>query len=382
MGGVWAFCIFLLTIIISIIGAHLYNSKFNNNNKDFDKIDNDHEVIHTNQIEIYEKIDSESLDIKQAIENQKQEFDKLREDLSHKKEYGQEFEEEKRKILELSETTDEAFEAWEKAQKRLGSNEFAELLIAETAALYEAGEYYKALDAAEKAYRVNPKDFNVVNWYGIAYQFTGNYKKAEKMLLNAIELADNYMYVAAAKSNLAGVLQKLNRDEEAEMLYLESLEIKRKSYEPNHPEIATSLGNLAGVFRVNGKYKESEKLYRESLNIDRKIYEPDHPSIAISLGNLAGVLTDLHKYKEAEQLHSESLSIMRKAYDTNHPKIATGLNNLANLYFYMEKYSEAKRYMDEAIFITKRTLGENHPDTRTSLQSLEMINEKLAEQGE
>lgn len=397
MAWLWAFCIFLLGIIISIIGAHLYNSKFNNNNKDFDKIDDDHEAMHKNQLATYDKIDSESQDIKQAIEKQTQEYERLREEISHKKEYGQEFEEEKRKILELSENSDEAFEAWEKAQERLGSNEFAELLVAETKALEEAGEYYKALETAEKAYKISPTNFDIVNWYGCAFKWIGDYESAKRKLEDALRLAEDQKQVATAKGNLACLLHESGNYKEAEALYRESLDIKRDVYETNHQSIAIEYGNLAGVLQDIGrqeetkgnytealsKYQESVELFRKSLAMCKIIYNSESSHVATALSNLAGALRYLKEYEESEELYRAGLDIARKVYRPDHPKMAIHIGNLAGaLQFLARKYLEndpikAKKMFEEAeklfhtaLEIIKINYEESHPYMAVSISNI------------
>jgi len=95
-------------------------------------------------------------------------------------------------------------------------------------------------------------------------------------------------------------------------LYEESLSIFKKVLGEDHPNVATLLNNLArllkkqvniltsfrsitaprygGLLSFQGKYDEAEPLYKQSLEIKKKVYGEDHPSIATGLNNLAGLL--------------------------------------------------------------------------------------------
>ena len=58
----------------------------------------------------------------------------------------------------------------------------------------------------------------------------------------------------------------LNEPAEAEPLYREALEMKRKLLGDAHPELAAGLNNLAFVLETRGDYRGAEKAYRESLD--------------------------------------------------------------------------------------------------------------------
>jgi len=330
----------LILLILGFFVTGLLGKKFFNNKKDFDKIHNENDTSLANQeniINTTNNTDANIAKILEMLDESEKHYKENTKAIVEKKGYEQDFSEELDEVIQESKDVGELYSQWEHFSNKI-TPKLVSVLLAEVEALHEAGEYYKALESAEKAYRINPKDFNVVNWCGIAFKFSGNYDQAERKLKDAIDLADNDKNLAIAKGNLAGVLKDM------------------------------------------GRYEESETLYREVLVIHREAYSDDHPYIAVGLGNLAGVLQDMGRYEEAEKLYRESLDINRKAYEPNHPYIATDINNLANLYFLLERYDDAKEYMEEAIAIRRIALGEEHPYTIDSLKSLEIINAKIAEQ--
>ena len=54
---------------------------------------------------------------------------------------------------------------------------------------------------------------------------------------------------------------------DAEPLYLQSLDIRKRQLGNDHPHVATSLNNLALLYESQGKYLESENLAQQALVI-------------------------------------------------------------------------------------------------------------------
>jgi hypothetical protein len=80
-------------------------------------------------------------------------------------------------------------------------------------------------------------------------------------------------------NNLADVLIKLNRKEEAAIFYRNAYNFFKAKYSPNHPIIVKSINNIAEVLQSLNRLKEAEEFFREALNI-RKIYLlPNNPDI-------------------------------------------------------------------------------------------------------
>ena len=55
----------------------------------------------------------------------------------------------------------------------------------------------------------------------------------------------------------------------------------------NHPDVASSLNNLAGLYCSQGKYEQAELLFLRSLEISETTLGKTHPDVASSLSNLA-----------------------------------------------------------------------------------------------
>ncbi|MCE2665183.1 MAG: tetratricopeptide repeat protein [Microcystis sp. 53602_E8] len=66
--------------------------------------------------------------------------------------------------------------------------------------------------------------------------------------------------------------------EEAEPLYLQALELRKRLLGENHPYVANSLNNLAKLYYFQGKYEEAEPLYLQALAIAEQALGENHPT--------------------------------------------------------------------------------------------------------
>ena len=188
----------------------------------------------------------------------------------------------------------------------------------------------------------------VLNQIGRFFRQQGSYGEAEPLLREALAirktaLGNQHHDVATSLNNLALLLNNQVSEKIVQIL----------AQQPN-----AVFENADHFYLSQGKYDEAEPLYRESLDIRRKVYGNDHPSVATGLNNLALLLQKQvsrkivqilaqqpnavfenadhfyllqGKYDEAEPLYCEALAIDRKVSGDEHPNVATSLNNLASL---------------------------------------------------
>jgi tetratricopeptide (TPR) repeat protein len=95
--------------------------------------------------------------------------------------------------------------------------------------------------------------------------------------------------------------------------------MKKKLLGEEHPSVATSLHNLAYLYKSQGRYEEAEPLYIQSLDMDKKLLGEEHPSVATSLHNLAALYKSQGRYEEAEPLYVQSLDMRKKLLGEEHP---------------------------------------------------------------
>ena len=64
----------------------------------------------------------------------------------------------------------------------------------------------------------------------------------------------------------------------------------KKSLGVEHPEVLSSINNLALVLDRQGKYEEAEEMHRQTLALRETVLDKEHPSTLTSMNDLASVL--------------------------------------------------------------------------------------------
>jgi len=207
-----------------------------------------------------------------------------------------------------------------------------------------------------------------------------NYQEEQELAIkywrHAIELQNELglqIDLAASFNNLAGLYRATGRYSEAEPLYQQALQLRKRLLGENHPAYATSLNNLAGIYKSTGQYSKAELLYQQALELRKRLLGENHADVVASLNNLALLYDEQGRYDEAEPLYLRSLEIAKGLLGENHPSVALILNNLALLYYHQGRYSEAEPLSQQAIELDKQFLGEENPDVATDLHNLGLI---------
>ena len=236
--------------------------------------------------------------------------------------------------------------------------------------------FLEALEIKESILGKQHTDYALsLNNLGSYYSDISNYPEAEKYYLEALEIyrsiiGTNHLDYVIPLNNLASLYSDAGNYIKAEKYHLEALEIRKATLGTNHPDYATSLSNLGVHYSNIGNYTKAEKYYLEALEIRKSILGTNHLDYALSLNNLGSYYSDIGNYPEAEKYYLEALEIYRSIIGTNHLDYAISLNNLASLYSDIGNYIKAEKYYLEALEIRKTTLGTNHPDYATSLSNL------------
>jgi Flp pilus assembly protein TadD len=217
-----------------------------------------------------------------------------------------------------------------------------------------------------------------LNGLALLYDSQGRYNDAEPLYLQSLDirkrqLGNDHPDVATILNNLAGLYESQGRYNDAEPLYLQSLDIRKRQLGNDHPDVATILNNLAGLYESQGRYNDAEPLYLQSLDIRKRQLSNDHPDVATSLNNLAQLYYSQGRYNDAEPLLLQSLDIRKRQLGNDHPHVAQSLNNLAQLYYSQGQYNDAEPLYLQSLDIRKRQLGNDHPDVAQSLNNLAQL---------
>lgn len=92
------------------------------------------------------------------------------------------------------------------------------------------------------------------------------------------------------------------------------------------------MNNLAGLYDSQGRYNEAEPLYLQSLDIWKCQLGNDHPHVATNLNNLALLYESQGKYSEAENLAKQALVICQNRLSNQHPNTQNAAGLVKSLY--------------------------------------------------
>ncbi|MEC4818459.1 MAG: tetratricopeptide repeat protein [Scytonema sp. PMC 1069.18] len=173
--------------------------------------------------------------------------------------------------------------------------------------------------------------------------------------------------------NIALLYYAQGRYTEAEALYKEALELRKRLFGEENLDVAQNLNDLAELYQDQGRFQEAELLYQQALELRKRLLGNNHPDFAISLGNLAELYRSIGRYTQAEPLYLQALELTKRLLGDNHPNFALLLNNVALLYYSQGRYGEAELLSQQAIEIDKRSLGEENPGFATDLHNLALI---------
>lgn len=180
---------------------------------------------------------------------------------------------------------------------------------------------------------------------GIAYQLLGEGEKAIALYLEGVKVAKKHQLEELESkfyTNIGGYYYRKGDLDIGLNYYLKAYELKNVITKQN---LGRLLNNIAIIYRLQEKNKEAELLYLESLALKKEVN--DSLGIAASLLNLGRLnhLKGSNEHVAIKQLQ-ESLGIFRllnRPYDIAIVQVALG-----QIYFELEKNKEAKEILNKA----------------------------------
>jgi tetratricopeptide (TPR) repeat protein len=244
--------------------------------------------------------------------------------------------------------------------------------------LYEQGRYLESAEAYRIVARLRPDDTLVLNNLGLSLTGAGRQAEAEPVFRRALEIREKtfgpeHPGVSISLNNLGMLLYAKHDLDAAEQLFRRAGGIDEKVLGPESTLLATDLNNLAVVLLNKGDLAGAEPPCRRALQIRYKSLGPDAPDFGNSLDNLATILYSKGDVTGALPLYRQSLAIRRKALGAEHPDVATSMYNLGEVLRRQGSYAEAESLLRGALAIREKILGPKHPAVADSLNSLAVL---------
>ena len=212
-----------------------------------------------------------------------------------------------------------------------------------------------ALGAAEKRYPGDhPEVAKQLNNLAAVTNDLQRYPEAEKLFRQVLEMRKRLGQPIAElnrnKSNLAAVLVLLNRLEEAETLYREVLVTRRDLYGNNDQDLASTRRSLGAVYYARGDFPRAESELREALRIRRDVFGLNDTRVASVFDLLGRVQAAQNKTGDAKSLYDQALDIRTRILPSDHPDIARTQRNLAELFIDSDT-PRAEKLLQQALAI-------------------------------
>jgi tetratricopeptide (TPR) repeat protein len=199
-----------------------------------------------------------------------------------------------------------------------------------------------------------------LNTMACLYDAQGKYDEAEPLYRRSLEIEEKisgpeHPNVAAILDNLGTVHHNLVNLAEAERLYRRALAIREKI--GVRRDLAPTLYNLAILLLDKEADDEAEALFKRSLEIRRETLGPEHPEVAEGLEGLGSLYAKQGKDDAAEPLLKQAVAVFEKAIGANHPRVAACLVKLAKVHCARGDHARAEPLGRRALGIFETTPG-------------------------
>ena len=163
---------------------------------------------------------------------------------------------------------------------------------------------------------------NVLGNYGNLHLERGDYAKAQPLLQRAHTLAprvtdpqlQNPNDAPLLLANLATAAQGLGDLDLAEKLYAQA-QADMEALDPaDAPELVYILNNRALLLQERGDGEGAFRLWQQSLALRQRTYDGDHPLIALATGNLAMQALTLQKYDYGLDLANQGAEMADRVF--------------------------------------------------------------------
>ncbi|HEY9733510.1 MAG TPA: tetratricopeptide repeat protein [Drouetiella sp.] len=234
--------------------------------------------------------------------------------------------------------------------------------------LYLSGDEIQAKKYYEQALAEVPDDTaraTVVNQMGVAQNKQHRYIDAQKSFSDALalrkkQLGDTDPVTLQTMSNLALATYKTGDEVEAEKIYLECIERKRK-VAPKSESLAKSLTNLANLYADERNCNSARKLYLESADIDSELFGSSSPQVGVDFFNVGAMLQKCQQPEDALVYLDKANAIFQTLGDKYSQIKALHYTGLSH--GDLKNFDAASDASKRALSLHEELAGKGHPDT-------------------
>ena len=192
------------------------------------------------------------------------------------------------------------------------------------------------------------------NNLAILYQYLGRSEESIRLLemvtKNAEDWGEKSNTYQRVNINLALIYESVGKIKEAENIYLESLEIKKKQRRSNQPDYASILTNLSSLYLNSGNTeKDITSMLDEAKEIYKKEYGEEHPTlVTVNSVQIANYLKS-QEFEKAEEIARSNHQMTGNIYGSDHPKHNKATIQLAMTEWKNGKNNDATSHYQDAL---------------------------------
>ncbi|MGD9689108.1 MAG: protein kinase [Phycisphaerales bacterium] len=178
---------------------------------------------------------------------------------------------------------------------------------------------------------------------------------------------------ATATYNLATILFREGRLEEAETVLRTALELQRASNKDK--DVVATLQALASFQFARGDRAGAEKTLREQVEVVRRLWGERHIDLAEALVQLSIALGAREAMEEAAKASADAIAIFRQVVKPGHPRLCNALRQLGHIQAEAGMSAAAEESLREACEGMKAFMATGHSEyvfARTTLARLLM----------
>ncbi|KAM5527058.1 Kinesin light chain 5 [Fusarium oxysporum f. sp. phaseoli] len=158
--------------------------------------------------------------------------------------------------------------------------------------------------------------------------------------------------------------------QEAEKLFMQVIETRKKALSVEHPNTLISMSSLAVTYMSQGRWKEAEGLLVQVIETQKKVIGVEHPDTLACMNTLAATYLNQGRWKEAEGLLVQVIQTRKKVLGAEHPDTLACMSSLAVTYMSQGRWKEAGGLLVQVVKTQKKVIGAEHPDTLMSLHTI------------
>lgn len=179
-------------------------------------------------------------------------------------------------------------------------------------------------------------------------------------------------------NNMGSIYHKKGHDKQALHYHKKAYDIQIKSSNPDLDSVAAYAGNIASVLIKQNKFEDAIPYLQRDLQIRQRLYpNEDDMNLAVKYHNLAGAQFRLNKYADALENYRKCLAIELKIHPMNHPTVAVTYYNMATTLEGLGQLNEAIKMIQKAVKRLLLTRDENDEEVKMHQDYEKRLQQKL-----